>query len=311
MEFRYSPHQEISSKELAGLIESRGLNNAKLAKILGVEGWTVGAWLNGKREISDKYKARIFELLKLPKNSDLLVAPAANHLSFRLGQVDDLNDRPHVIDALVTVNTAAARTLLSFSPSNIDPSELGAFEDLWKAYDDHSLAQLLGLITTILAERIRVAALGPQEFAQECQRRASRSGDISLHPSDTFLSVDLAPGIDEEEQLHELSRDLQSDFASKRFDPEMGLGDIFHPDTGECLLTSDEREEALQEIRDRHEDSIKEEAKRLFQNSGFREDKGNHQWLDKNQFMVSYTIDFNHPKFKESLRLVMDRQGIK
>ena len=46
--------KKIGASDLAQLIKSRNLNNIKMARILGVEGWTIGAWLSGKREISEK-----------------------------------------------------------------------------------------------------------------------------------------------------------------------------------------------------------------------------------------------------------------
>jgi hypothetical protein len=302
---------QVTSKDLARLIETRRLTNAKLARILGVEGWTVGAWLSGKREISEKYKNQIAELLRLPKEADLYLAPTARQLSSKIQQIQDWSDRPHIVEAMVAVNKAAANALLRFSSSSIDPTELCAIEELLKAYDDHSIAQLSQLIAVILVERVRIAALSPKEYAEECIERASKAGS-SLQfrgPEGSILGVDLTIDMDEEERLYE-KKDL-FDGANELFGFGQGPELTFHPDPSKCLLSKVDRHRVLQEIRDEHRDFVEEKAKLLFKETAFTEDRINHQWLDSTLFAAAYKIDLQHPRFKESLRVVMDRQGLK
>jgi transcriptional regulator with XRE-family HTH domain len=304
--------REITPEHLEKLIKGRGLTNAKMAKILGVEGWTVGAWLNGKREISDKYRERIAELVRLPQSADLFLTPPIALLTSRISQVDEIADRPRVIDALVEVTRAAGESLIKFPINSISPPELDAMRKLLSAYDDHSLAQLGQLFNSMLAERLRVRGLEPIDYANECIQRVEKcNSEIQLSHCDNRLDIAFFRSFNEGEELHNNQADIEEEFGPKYGDPVSGYRPIFDPETHECLLDDDDRERALEPIRDQYKELARDEAASLFAGTGFEEDRMNDQWIDENTYMVNYMIELSHPEFRESVRLVMDRQGIK
>lgn len=304
----------ITSEHLADLIENRHLNNAQMAKILGVAGWAIGAWLAGKRQISEKYKEKIYELLKLPASADLQIAPALRSLTNKINGVEVEAGVPHVMAALVETVQTVAYKLADFSLNEISSRELKALEQLLAAYDDNSIARLNQMMASILAERLLIASLTAEEYAKKCIELSENdpfNKELLLEIDSEYLYAHYSLAIDVDQALYERSHLIEEEFGSSHYDErcKYSMG-TFDYETGRCLLDDDDRESVLQPIRDQHENKTIDMVIKIFQCTAFEVDETYEPWVESDVYSLTYKISLDHPKFKEHLRMVMNRQFI-
>lgn len=305
---------EAGSNKLELLMSSRNLNKSQTAKILGVEPWTVGAWLSGKREISSKYKEKINEYLDLPQTSDLLISPAVNQLAKQINQAEDEADVVKVTDALTKIITSASYKLVYFSIQSIDVKLMAALKKMLEVYDDCSIAKVNQTISNILADRMLDTSFSPEEYAYQCIERTEKDAlnkELILELSSGILSAHYSLTFNINDELYKRYDDIKEEFGSKHFNFEHGYYEsLFNEETGECLLDDEEINTALIPIKEKHEVDTRECALMIFQFTDFEEDERNSMWTDNNTYSVTYKISLDDPKFKDSLRMVMNRQTV-
>ena len=276
--------ENVTSKDsfdkLELLMNSRNLNRTQTAKILGVEPWTVGAWLAGKREISAKYKEKINELISLPLTSDLLIAPTVNQLIKQINQVEDESDAAKVTDALAKIIKEASYKLGEFSVQSVDESIISAFRKMLETYDNYSLAQINQLMTEIISERILVSSISSVEYAKKC---------IELSEKD------------------KLNNELFLDLDSERLYASYSVTFYDNEDLISAKSSNDNSRQDLRSIQYELEDEARLIAENIFRYTAFEMDSINDQWTSDDTYYLPYHISLNHPQFKESLRLLMNR----
>lgn len=262
------------------LMNSRNLNRAQTAKILGVEPWTVGAWLAGKREISTKYKDKINEFLNLPLTSDLLVAPAVNQLIKQIYQVDDEIDSPKISNALSRIITEASYKLYDFSTPSADESIISALKVMLRLYDFNSLAQINQVVTASISERIYLSSITPEEYANKC----------------TELAV-----------FDKLNTELFFDHYDNGLWAHYSVTFHDNEELKAAMSREDISRDELYQIKRELEGDAQLIAEKIFQYTAFEMDSTNDQWVSDDTYSLAYYIQVNHPQFKESLRVLMNR----
>jgi transcriptional regulator with XRE-family HTH domain len=270
--------QQSDSTNLSLLMTGRNLNRAQMAKILGVEPWTVGAWLSGKREISAKYKEKVNEYLSLPQTSDLLVAPAVNQLSKQIAQVEDEADAMKVTDALVRIITSASYKLEEFSIRKIDQNLLIGLRKMLGVFDDQSVAHLNQLISAVLTERLFISSVSAEEYAKKC---------VEIATNDKLNT----------ELYLELDADRLYANYSVSFCGDESLENAKHLDDVSVL----------RDIQYQLKDEAHATGEIIFRYTDFEVDSINDHWINDEIYSMSYHISIMHPRFKESLRLLMNR----
>lgn len=271
---------KVNCEKLELLMSSRNLNRSQTAKILGVEPWTVGAWLVGKREISAKYIEKINEFLKLPSTSDLLITPAVNQLIKQIYQVDDETDSLKISNALARIITETSYKLRDFSAPIVDESIMSALKIMLSTYDSYSLTKINQLITASISERIYISSISPEEYANIC---------VKLSEIDSINS----------ELLLDVHQDrLYAHFSVTFFDNE---------ELNSAKSCEDTSRTELRDIQYGLQNEAQLIAEKKFIFTAFEMDSINDQWIRDDIYSLSYYIRFNHPQFKESLRLLMNR----
>ncbi len=271
--------EDVRNEHLEWLINSRDLNKSQMSKVLEVEAWTIGAWLSGKREISSKYKEKIFSLLKLPKTADLLIAPAVNQLSKKIADVEDATELQHVTTALENVLRIIGRKLSNSCLQSINTKTIIAFKEALKPYDDYSIMQLNKFIASLVQERGLISTISNEAYATQC---------IKHFENNKYL----------DNLLIELEKDqLTVTYFSESYEPSSFL---IRDAQGEVNLSSEEQNDFFEEC-------IIDDAKKLFAYTSFEEETTNRQWGSAETYLVIYSIPLTHPQFKESLRMLINR----
>lgn len=274
------PANSVGCEKLELLMNTRNLNKSQAAKILGVEPWTVGAWLAGKREISAKYKDKINEFLSLPLTSDLLVTPAVNQLIKQIYQVDDESDSPKISTALARIIHEASYKLGDFSAPSIDESIMSALKIMFGVYDSYSLTQINQLIAANISERTYISSISSEEYANKCKKLS----ELDKLNSELYL---------------ELYQDCLYAHYSVTFHDNEELN------TAKSYKDSSSKE--LRDIQDMLEGEAQLIAEKIFLYTAFEMDSSTDHWVSDDTYSLSYYMPFNHPQFKESLRLLMNR----
>ncbi|HAU3625178.1 TPA: hypothetical protein F7146_10215 [Legionella pneumophila] len=324
--------KDVSKEYLEYFINSRGLNNSQMAKALEVERATVGAWISGKREISEKYREKIFEFSKLLPTDDLIITPAVSKLIKCIKNADDEGDLDFIINAFVRTTNEVAYKFIDFSPHSVKKTEIDALENLLISFDDISLTEINNLISRVLNYRMYIYALSPDEYVEKCKNAVELSrmererlrllpqfvhiadeafnDDLIIELHDDILYVHFSLSFNINKELDKRSDEINEDF--KEWNEEFNCyDDVFDNITGECLLYDDDLEKALKPIKEEHIESVYERVEHLFRHTDFFPESDNDQWIENNTYSVTYRIELINPKFKESLRIVMERAGIK
>ncbi|HFO0106538.1 TPA: hypothetical protein ACHHZH_000707 [Legionella pneumophila] len=324
--------KDVNKEYLEYFINSRGLNNAQMAKSLEVERATVGAWLAGKREISEKYKEKIYEFSKLSLTDDLIIMPTVKKLLKCIENVDEPSDTSYITKAYTSITNHVAYKLLDFIPHKMSEIELDAIANLLNASDVTSLTALNDVISQAINHRLYIYSISPHEYAEECiksvelnQQKINRlrslpqyssiahetfNEDILFELCDDFLYVHFALSFSIDDELSKRSNQIDDDFAQWNEEFHCYEG-VFDDETGKCTLDDDELQRALIPIKEEHIESVCSRADSIFGFTEFIPETTNDQWIENNSYSVTYKISLNDPKFKESLRIVMCRLGIK
>lgn len=324
--------KDVNKEYLEYFINSRGLNNAQMAKSLEVERATVGAWLAGKREISEKYKEKIYEFSKLSPNDDLIIMPAVKKLIKCIENADESSDTSYVIKTFIGVTNEVAYKLLNFIPHKMNEIELDAIANLLNASDVTSLTALNNVISHAINHRLYIYSISPHEYAEKCIKSAELNQqeinrlrslpqyasiaheafneDILFEYYDDFLYVHFAVSFNIDNELFKRSNQINDDFGQWNGEFHFYEG-VFDDETGKCTLSDDELKRALEPIKKQHAESVCLRADSIFGFTEFIPETDNDQWIENNSYSVTYKISLNDPKFKESLRIVMCRLGIK
>lgn len=299
-----------AAKRLAEIKSKRNVSNAVLARALGVEPWTVGAWLSGTREISEKYKERISELALLPASSDLVVTPLANMLVRKLRMTDE-GDVAHVQAAVKEIMWAAGRHLIDFGQQAIDPKTAEAVYAFAQAFDDASLVHFNNAVAKLINERMRVSSLTPEEYAKETiEILNGKSGQVYAQFVDPdYLTFDFTATFDADHEISENAKSVQEQFVD--YDSDGGVEGIsVFNDYGECVLEGQNYDAAVDFVKDLFVDQANAQAEALFNATTFKEAGIKDQWVDKETYIVSFDLDLNNPGAKVSLYLLRSRLGL-
>lgn len=155
------------------------------------------------------------------------------------------------------------------------------------------------------------------DFGNQCAKASkeyNKDKDISenelfLEVDDEYVYVNYSNRLDIQAELYEMSKLIDRELYSYR---NGGLSThIYNEETRKYNLDASELTSYLRLIKDEHEDKTREDAFKLFENTGFFKDNDEHElWTEEYTYSVMYKLSLNHPGFKNSLRLLMNRFGI-
>lgn len=282
---------------LVALMEKHKLNNTQMARLLEVEPWTVGAWINEQRVISDKYRTRIFELNSHSADYDIFLMPPLIKLHHRIYETTD--ERLDTISNIQAIFNKSIKNRYSKADSwrEITPKELESLEALWSVYDDDSIIQLNTLVAGVLGKRRAINIKSDSEFIQEFKEKLEGS-EYEIIENEDVLSISTYHDFDQNQQLNDCPAFIaeQYDFNST-FDRENGY------------QYSGDTERLVNELRDRFMDDARGELENFLDHTAFKINRDCCEWTRTDTYMVTFEIPKNDPDLKESLKKVLVRAG--
>lgn len=286
--------EPVTPERVERLLKERQWNNAQLARFIGVERWTVGAWINGTRSISEKHQATLKELIHSPKDSLPTLYPLTRKLHFEFRDSED-SEEGHVDKAVSEIVESAYRRFDLLGFRRISADFYRSLEHISQTHDDYSIAQLSELFSKINLERARIASMPAKEYVQEVVRLFPMDGTHSIEmelDGDSITSFYSLPFEIDEEKLDN-DRELQIDC----------------PD-GDSYVDIELKAGRIRELKSEHEDAVVHEAETMFADTAFETYGPNDQWLAENIYAVCYTIQLDDPQLKESLSLLRRRMRV-
>lgn len=302
--------------EIMKFLEKRKLTRAALAHLIGVEPWTVGAWISGERKVSTKYAARIQYFLSLPEEADLVYFPAADHLAAKM-RCASHRDAAEVSESLNRILESAISFLGRTTKSQRDRLDSNLANHFFSNLTLEEQSKLLAVLTENIQLGAFLKNLSPSSFVD------ATLGSANLSESDQFTTefdedgtawIHVASKIDEHLEFRpsKIEVFLENFFVgtveeSADLRESNSYSDLLRKFrvTKETEIQIDAQANRI--AREIFEKSFRRRLDEIFDGTIFRTDRSNSHWCSDQFLTVSYYTDVSSINFQESFSCIVNR----